>query len=58
MKNEKSIDYRMTKKTFNSILSTRNEIEEKQNPFEYVMKVINNEYGLRGTVKHISIFDA
>lgn len=58
MRNEKAIDYRMTKKMFDAILSTRvTESEKKLNPYEYVMNVLNNEYGLRGTVKHISIFD-
>lgn len=58
MKNEKSIDYRMTKKMFDSILATRStESEKKQNPYDYVMQVLNEGYGIRGTVKHISIFD-
>lgn len=58
MRNEKPIDYRMTKKMFDSILATRaTESEKKQNPYEYVMKVVNEGYGIRGTVKHISIFD-
>lgn len=58
MKNERYIDYRMTQTMFDAILTTRTtESEKKQNPYEYVMKVLNEEYGLRGTVKHISIFD-
>lgn len=58
MKNEKPIDYRMAKKMFDSILATRaTESEKKMNPYEYVMKVVNDEFGLRGTVKHIGVFD-
>lgn len=59
MRNEKPIDYRMTKKMFDSILSTRvTESEKKLNPYEYVMNRLNEELNLRGTVKHVSIFDA
>lgn len=58
MKNEKSIDYRMSKKMFDAILSTRvSDSEKKMNPYEYVMKRINEEFNLRGTVEHVSIFD-
>lgn len=57
MKNNKAIEYQITKKAFNAILETRNEIEKKMNPYDYVMNIINTEYGLRGTVKHLSIFD-
>ena len=57
MKNTNGIDYKMTQRMFDSILDTRTEEEKKQNPYSYVMDVLNAEYGLRGTVKHISIFD-
>lgn len=55
--NNNALEYQMTKATFNAILSTRNEEEKKHNPYEYVMKVINDSYGLRGTVKHIFILE-
>lgn len=55
--NSRAIEYQMTKTAFNAILETRNEAEKKLNPYDYVMNVINTEYGLRGTVKHIAIFD-
>lgn len=57
MKNDRPIEYQITKKAFDSILETRAEAEKKLNPYQYVMDVINTEYGLRGTVTHIAIFD-
>lgn len=58
MRNNKPIDYQMTKKMFNAILDTRNtEDEKKQNPYEYVIGVINEQFGLRGKVTHICIYN-
>lgn len=57
MKNNKPIDYQMTKKMFNAILATRNGEQEKQNPYEYVIGVINEQFGLRGKVTHICIYN-
>lgn len=56
MKNNRAIGYQMTKKMFDEILSWRTEEEKKLNPYNYVMNVVNEQFGLRGTVKHISIF--
>ena len=59
MKNTKPIDYQMTKKMFDTILASRTtESEKKLNPYEYVMSVINEQFGLRGTVTHICFYDA
>lgn len=55
MKNNKGIEYQMSKKMFNSLLELRTEEEKKQNPYDFVMNVLNEQYGLRGTVKHISV---
>lgn len=58
MKNNRGIEYQMTKKMFNSILASRTEDEKKQNPYDFVANVLNESYGLRGVVKHISIYEA
>lgn len=55
MKNEKSIGYQMTKKSFDSILTTRNEAEKKLNPYQYVMQYLNEQNNLRGKVTSIQI---
>lgn len=57
MKNTKAIDYQITKKQFDNILSTRKDSEAKKNPYQYVMDIINENYGLRGTVTHLAIID-
>lgn len=58
MKNNQPINYKMTKKMFNAILATRGtEEEKKQSPHEYVMSVINEQFGLRGEVTHICIYN-
>ena len=51
------IGYKMTRKMFNALLENRDDEERKQNQYEYVMKVINEEFGLKGKVTHIAIFD-
>lgn len=55
MRNEKSIGYQMTKKSFDGILSTRNEAEKKLNPYQYVMQYLNEQNNLRGKVTSIQI---
>lgn len=55
MKNSRAIEYQMTKKMFDAILATRTEAEKKENPYTFVMGVLNEQNGLRGTVKSISI---
>lgn len=56
--NNEGIDYRMTKKMFDNLLESRvTEDDKKMNPYVYVMNVVNESFGLKGTVKHISIFD-
>lgn len=55
MKNERAIEYQMSKKMFDAILATRSETEKKENPYAFVMRVLNEQNGLRGTVKSVSI---
>lgn len=55
MKNDKFIEYQITKQKFNFLLEQRTEDEKKINPYVYVMGIINAEYGLRGTVKKLAI---
>lgn len=58
MKNNQSLEYRMSKKMFNAMLADRSETEKKQNPKDYVAKVINEQFGLKGTVTNVSVYDA
>lgn len=53
MKNSKAIDYQITKKQFDG----RKDDEAKKNPYQYVMGIINESYGLRGTVTHLVIIE-
>ena len=56
MKNYKrELDYVMSKEMFKSYLATRNAEEKKENPYSYIIKVINNEFGLNGVVKHLKV---
>lgn len=51
-KNNRPIEYQMTKTAFQELLKTRT-ADDKSNPYTYVMKVLNETYGLRGIVKKI-----
>ena len=53
--NNRGIEYRMTKTAFQELLKTRTPEETKMNPYAFVMKVLNEEGGLRGTVKRINL---
>lgn len=55
IKNDRPIGYQMTKRMFNSILMLRNEDDKKQNPYQFVMNYLNEQFNLRGTVRHISV---
>ena len=55
IKNGKPIEYQMTKTAFQELLKQRTPDEMKTNPYSFVMKVINETYGLRGTVKKINL---
>lgn len=57
MKNNQSLEYRMSKKMFNAMLADRSETEKKQNPKDYIAKVINEQFGLKGTVTNVSVYD-
>ena len=51
------IGYKMTQKMFDCLLEGRSEEEKKKNPYVYVMQIINEQFGLKGKVTHIHIFD-
>lgn len=51
----REISYQMSRKAFDSMLEKRSEIERKENPYVYVMKIINESYGLKGVVTSISL---
>lgn len=55
MTNGKAIEYQMTKTAFQELLKQRTADEMKANPYAFAMKVINDTYGLRGTVKKINL---
>lgn len=57
LKNERPIGYQMSKKLFDSILSLRNETEKKQNPYQFVMGYLNEQYNLRGKVTSLQVVD-
>lgn len=57
LKNEKPIEYKMTSKMFNAMLEHRTEAEKKMNPYTYITNVVNEEFGLKGTVKKILVSD-
>lgn len=58
MKNNQALEYRMSKKMFDSLLAGRNEEEKKQNPYTYVAGIVNEQFGLKGTVTRISVYNA
>ena len=53
--NSKGIEYQLTRKMYKTILDTKGNSTE--DPRSYVIKVINEEFGLRGTVKHLHILE-
>ena len=57
IKKVNGMEYQMTKQMFDSLLKTRSETEKKLNPYVFVMQVVNREFGIKGTVTHISIYD-
>lgn len=50
------LEYRMSKKLFDAILGKRTEGEKRKNAKDYVVDVINREFGLKGTVTSVSIY--
>lgn len=50
-----SLEYKMPKKFFDSIVATRSGEDKKMHPYNYVKKVINEEFGFKGTVTRIII---
>lgn len=56
MKNTE-LTYQMTKKMFNAILATRTEEEKKLNPYAFVTKVVNEEFGIKGTISRVSFYN-
>lgn len=50
------IEYRMSKKMFDLLVKTRsNAADKKMNPYAYVMKVVNSNFGLKGEVRKLHI---
>lgn len=57
IKNDRPIEYQMTKKMFNTLLEKRNAVDMKENPYAYVTRVVNEQFGLRGTVARVLVYD-
>ena len=55
MKNFGAVEYKMSKQHFDAILATRKSDEKKMNPYVFVMKILNEQYGIRGEVKKLLI---
>lgn len=55
IRNDRPIEYQMTKRMFNSILDGKGE-EIKNNPYAYVLNIVNEQFGLRGKVERILIY--
>ena len=53
--NTKGIEYQLTRKMYKAILDTKEDPAEE--PRKYVTRVINEEFDLRGTVKHLHILE-
>lgn len=52
-----NLKYKMNRKLYNSILDSRSGDERKMGTREFVMKYINDTFGLKGTVTAIIIED-
>ena len=50
----KDIEYKMSREMFDSIVKKG---KKKDNPFPYVLKVVNETFGIKGTVTRIIITD-
>lgn len=48
-------EYKMSKKMFDAICSTRKGEEKKMRPQDYVLKVVNEQYNLRWPCRKIII---
>ena len=55
MENPSPIAYKMSQTLFDSILKTRSGKDKKINPYVYVTKVVNEEFGFRGKVTRLIV---
>ena len=55
MRNSTGLEYQMSKKMFDNLLSMRTEAEKKENPHAFVIRLLNERGDLRGTVKSLSV---
>ena len=53
--NPRPIAYEMSKTAFDAIVKTRPEVEKNTNPYTYVMNILNEQGGLKGTVKEVHV---
>ena len=57
MKNNRPIEYKMSRAMFNSLVDSRKGDEKKLNPYVFVANFLNERGGLRDEVKRIIIED-
>lgn len=50
-----NFQYRMTKDSFQSIVATRSGEDKGMNPYDYVVKYINDVYGLKGVCTKVTV---
>ena len=53
--NNYNYKYRMSKECFQSIIATRSGDEKTMNPYDYVIKYINESYGLKGKCVEVAV---
>lgn len=49
--------YKMSRRMYNNLLKARNKEEKKMHPKDFVLKYINDTFGLRGKVVSIILED-
>ncbi len=47
--------YQMTRTMFNNLVKERKGNELKMNPYKYVCKIVNEQFGIKGTIERITI---
>lgn len=52
----KRTEYEMSRQMFDSIVKTGGR-KAKENPFPYVLKIVNDTFGIKGTVSRIVVTD-
>ena len=51
-----NFEYKMTKEMANAYLNARKGEEKKKHPQEYLCRIVNNEFGIKGTCTRVLFF--